>query len=312
MKNHISGKIQKYGALPNVIVTAVHVPTGTKYMTTTRNDGRYNLPNVKIGGPYTLTTSFVGYKSEKTTDIFLNLGQAYRQNYKLVDQQTLLGEIVVQSSSNDKTFSSSRTGSQELITRTQVDRLPTINRSIQDFVKLEPTSNGLNIGGRSNQYNNMTVDGANFNNSFGLSSILGGQTSAQPISLEAIEQIQVNVSPYDVKQGGFSGTGVNTVTKSGTNTFKGSLYQYSRNETYLGYNVGPTQVTKTPFTYDIKGFSLGGPIIKDKLFFFVSGEQVRQDAPATSLSASDATHPAGGNYSQANADTLTALSGFLK
>ncbi len=309
----ISGTISDAtGALPNVIVTAVHVPTGTKYMTTTRNDGRYNLPNVKIGGPYTLSTSFVGYKSETTKDIFLNLGQAYRQNYKLVDQQTLLGEIVVQSTSNDKTFSSSRTGSQELITRTQVDRLPTINRSIQDFVKLEPTSNGLNIGGRSNQYNNMTVDGANFNNSFGLSSILGGQTSAQPISLEAIEQIQVNVSPFDVKQGGFSGTGVNTVTKSGTNTFKGSLYQYSRNENYLGYNVGPTQVTKTPFNYDIKGFSLGGPIIKDKLFFFVSGEQVRQDAPATSLSASDASHPAGGNYSQANADTLTALSGFLK
>ncbi len=309
----ISGTISDAtGALPNVIVTAVHVPTGTKYMTTTRNDGRYNLPNVKIGGPYTLSTSFVGYKSETTKDIFLNLGQTYKQNYKLVDQQTLLGEIVVQSTSNDKTFSSSRTGSQELITRTQVDRLPTINRSIQDFVKLEPTSNGLNIGGRSNQYNNMTVDGANFNNSFGLSSILGGQTSAQPISLEAIEQIQVNVSPFDVKQGGFSGTGVNTVTKSGTNTFKGSLYQYSRNENYLGYNVGPTQVTKTPFNYDIKGFSLGGPIIKDKLFFFVSGEQVRQDAPATSLSASDASHPAGGNYSQANADTLTALSGFLK
>jgi len=309
----ISGTISDAtGALPNVIVTAVHVPTGTKYMTTTRNDGRYNLPNVKIGGPYTLSTSFVGYKSETASDIILNLGQTYKQNFKLVDQQTLLGEIVVQSSSNDKTFSSSRTGSQELITRTQVDRLPTINRSIQDFVKLEPTANGLNIGGRSNQYNNMTVDGANFNNSFGLSSILGGQTSAQPISLEAIEQIQVNVSPYDVKQGGFSGTGVNTVTKSGTNTFKGTLYQYSRNENYQGYNVGPTTVTKTPFNYNIKGFSLGGPIIKDKLFFFVSGEQVRQDAPATSLSASDASHPAGGNYSQANADTLTALSGFLK
>jgi len=309
----ISGTISDAtGALPNVIVTAVHVPTGTKYMTTTRNDGRYNLPNVKIGGPYTLTTSFVGYKAETATDIFLNLGQAYKQNFKLVDQQTLLGEIVVQSASNDKTFSSSRTGSQELITRTQVDRLPTINRSIQDFVKLEPTANGLNIGGRSNQYNNMTVDGANFNNSFGLSSILGGQTSAQPISLEAIEQIQVNVSPYDVKQGGFSGTGVNTVTKSGTNTFKGTLYQYSRNENYQGYDVGPTTVTKTPFNYNIKGFSLGGPIIKDKLFFFVSGEQVRQDAPASSLSASDASHPAGGNYSQANADTLTVLSNFLK
>ncbi|MCK9639628.1 MAG: TonB-dependent receptor [Prolixibacteraceae bacterium] len=309
----ISGTISDAtGALPNVIVTAIHLPTGTKYMTTTRNDGRYNLPNLKIGGPYSLSTSFVGYKPETSTDIFLNLGQSFKQNYQLVDQQTLLNEIVVKSSSNDKTFSSSRTGSQELITRTQVDRLPTINRSIQDFVKLEPTSNGLNIGGRSNQYNNMTVDGANFNNSFGLSSILGGQTSAQPISLEAIEQIQVNVSPYDVKQGGFAGTGVNTVTKSGTNTFKGSVYQYSRNENYLGYNAGPTTVAKTPFDYSIKGFSLGGPIIKYKLFFFISGESVRQDAPATSMLASDASHAAGGNYSQANADTLTALSSFLK
>jgi len=215
----ISGSISDVtGTLPNVNVTAVHIPTGTQYTTTTRNDGRYNLPNLKIGGPYTITTSFVGFKSETATEVYLNLGQTFKQNFKLVDQATQLGEIVVKYS-NDKTFSSSRTGSQELITRTQIDRLPTINRSIQDFVRLEPTANGLNIGGRSNQYNNMTVDGANFNNSFGLSSILGGQTAAQPISLEAIEQIQVNVSPYDVKQGGFAGTGINTVTKSGTKYF---------------------------------------------------------------------------------------------
>jgi len=310
--SEISGTISEgKSPIPNVIVTAVHVPTGTKYMTTTRSDGRYNLPNLKIGGPYTITTSFVGYKPESRGDIFLNLGQVYKEDFALTDAATLLTEVVVKSS-NDKNFNSSRMGSQELITRTQVERLPTINRSIQDFVKLEPTSNGLNVGGRSNQYNNMTVDGANFNNSFGLSSILGGQTSAQPISLDAIEEIQVNVSPYDVKQGGFAGAGINTVTKSGTNTFKGSIYQYSRNENYLGYNVGPTTVAKTPFDYKIKGFSLGGAIIQNKLFFFVSAEQVRQNAPATSVSASDASHPAGGNYSQANADTLTVLSNFLK
>ena len=310
--SEISGTIlEGKSPLPNVIVTAVHVPTGTKYMTTTRSDGRYNLPNVKIGGPYTLTTSFVGYKPETRGDIFLNLGQVYKEDFLLTDAATLLGEVVVKST-NDKNFNSSRMGSQELITRSQVDRLPTINRSIQDFVKLEPTSNGLNVGGRSNQYNNMTVDGANFNNSFGLSSILGGQTSAQPISLDAIEEIQVNVSPYDVKQGGFAGAGINTVTKSGTNKFKGSIYQYSRNENYLGYNVGPTTVVKTPFDYKIKGFSIGGPIIENKLFFFVSAEQVRQDAPATSMLTSDASHAAGGNYSQANSDTLTVLSNFLK
>src|ERR1035437_7203727 len=298
------------GTLPFATVIATHIPTGTKYITTTREDGRYNLPNLKIGGPYTIEVSFVGNQPAHQDGITLFLGQTYKANFNL-KATTDISEVVV-TAVNDKAFSSARTGSQELITRTQVDRLPTINRSIQDFVKLEPTSNGLNIGGRSNQYNNMTVDGANFNNSFGLSSILGGQTSAQPISLEAIEQIQVNVSPYDVKQGGFAGTGVNTVTKSGTNTFKGSIYQYSRNQDYLGYNAGPTTVTKTPFDYSIKGFTLGGPIIKDKLFFFVSGERVRQDAPATSMLPSDASHAAGGNYSQANADTLTALASFLK
>jgi hypothetical protein len=299
------------GPLPFVTVIATHQPTGTKYGTTTREDGRYNLPNLKIGGPYSIDVSFVGLKPEHRDGVTLYLGQTFKQNFQLTDDVTQVEEVVVKGT-NDKTFSSSRTGSQELITRTQVDRLPTINRSIQDFVKLEPTSNGLNIGGRSNQYNNMTVDGANFNNSFGLSSILGGQTGAQPISLEAIEQIQVNVSPYDVKQGGFAGTGVNTVTKSGTNTFKGSVYQYSRNENYLGYNSGPTTVVKTPFDYKIIGFSLGGPIIKNKVFFFVSGERVRQDAPATSMLPSDANHAAGGNYSQATAEDLTALSTFLK
>ncbi len=298
------------GTLPSATVIATHMPTGTKYGTTTREDGRYNLPNLKIGGPYSIEVSFVGNQPAHQDGITLFLGQTFKANF-ILKESTDIAEVVV-TAVNDKAFSSSRTGSMELITRTQVDRLPTINRSIQDFVKLEPTSNGLNIGGRSNQYNNMTVDGANFNNSFGLSSILGGQTGAQPISLEAIEQIQVNVSPYDVKQGGFAGTGVNTVTKSGTNTFKGSVYQYSRNENYLGYDAGPTTVVKTPFDYSIKGFSLGGPIIKDKLFFFVSGEQSRQDAPATSMSPSDASHTAGGNYSQANADTLKALSSFLK
>ena len=299
------------GPVPFVTVIATHQPTGTKYGTTTRDDGRYNLPNLKIGGPYSIDVSFVGLKPEHRDGITLYLGQTFKQNFQLTDDVTQVEEVIVKGS-NDKTFSSSRTGSQELITRTQVDRLPTINRSIQDFVKLEPTSNGLNIGGRSNQYNNMTVDGANFNNSFGLSSILGGQTGAQPISLEAIEQIQVNVSPFDVKQGGFAGTGVNTVTKSGTNTFKGSVYQYSRNENYLGYKAGPTEVVKTPFDYKIIGFSLGGPIIKNKVFFFVSGERVRQDAPATSMLPSDANHAAGGNYSQATVEDLTALSTFLK
>jgi len=155
------------------------------------------------------------------------------------------------------------------------------------------------------------VDGANFNNAFGLSSVLGGQTSSQPISLDAIEQIQVNISPYDVRQGGFSGTGINTVTKSGTNQFKGTVYTYLKGPGTQGYDVKTTRIPKQDFSYNLRGFSVGGPIIKNKLFFFVSGESERLTLPATSYIASDAQHQPGGNVSLANADTLTALRDFL-
>ena len=299
--------------IAGAIITAIHQPTGTKYVTTTRKDGRYNLPNVKVGGPYSVTVSYVGFKTERQDAIILSLGQEFKADFNLVVETNKLADVTVVSTKNDKVFNNNHNGSQEVISRTQIEQLPTINRSIQDFTRLEPTANGLNIGGRSSQYNNMTVDGANFNNSFGLSSTLGGQTNSQPISLEAIDQIQVQVSPYDVKQGGFSGTGINTVTKSGTNTFKATVYTYMKNQDYQGYNVSGTIVPKTNFTYSIKGISLGGPIIKNKVFFFFSGEQVRQTAPATSIIPSNSTTPPVANVvSQANSDTLTALANFLK
>lgn len=302
------------GKIPvsNATIVATHVPTGTKYTTTSRKDGRYNLANLRVGGPYTITTTFVGFAPATQDNISLLLGQEYKADFALNQSTTSLTEVVVASRRQDKTFNNNRTGSQEIISRTQIERLPTINRSLSDFTKLEPTANGLNIGGRSSQYNNLTVDGANFNNSFGLSGTLGGQTSSEPISLEAIEQIQVNVAPYDVTQGGFSGAGINSVTKSGTNQFKGSVYTYVKGPGTQGYNVGTTTIPKTDFSFNTRGASLGGAIIKDKLFFFISGEQVRQIAPATSLQASDATHTPGGNFSQANADTLAALSNFLQ
>ncbi|MEI8058692.1 MAG: TonB-dependent receptor [Ferruginibacter sp.] len=299
--------------LGDATIIAVHIPTGTKYSTTSRKDGRYNLPNLRVGGPYTVTISFVGFKPEKQENITLLLGQAYKADFKLTSNAATLTEVTVASKRQDKVFSNNRTGSQEVINRTQIERLPTISRSLQDFTKLEPTSNGLSFGGRSSQYNNITVDGANFNNSFGLSGTLGGQTGSQPISLEAIEQIQVNVSPYDIRQGGFTGAGVNTVTRSGSNQFKGTVYEYTKNENNQGYKVANTKLVKTPIKYSIKGFSLGGAIIKNKLFFFVSAEQVRQELPATSFIASDARHPiTPGSVSIANADTLTQLSSFLK
>ncbi|THU40655.1 TonB-dependent receptor [Niastella caeni] len=299
--------------LSGATIIALHTPSGTKYATTTRKDGRFNLPNLRVGGPYTVSVTYVGFKKMEQDNINLLLGQEFKADFSLTGDGKELKEIVVAASKQNKVFSTSHIGSQEIINRTQIERLPTINRSLQDFTKLEPTSNGLNIGGRSNQYNNMTVDGANFNNSFGLSSVLGGQTNSQPISIDAIEQIQVNVSPYDVTQGGFAGTGINSVTRSGTNQFKGSVYTYLKGKGTQGYNVANTKVAKTPLTYNLRGFSVGGPIIENKVFFFISGEQVRQEVPATSFTASDASKPpVSGSVSRANKDSLEALISLLK
>ena len=164
------------GPLSGASVQVIHVPSGTKYSTTSRKDGRYNLSNLRVGGPYSITVSFVGLKSETQDNISLALGQVFNADFSLKQEARDLSAVVVTASRQNKIFNNSRTGSQEIVTRTQIERLPTINRSLQDFTKLEPTSNGLSFGGRSNQYNNVTVDGANFNNSFGLSGTLGGQT----------------------------------------------------------------------------------------------------------------------------------------
>ncbi|HEV8284055.1 MAG TPA: TonB-dependent receptor [Chitinophagaceae bacterium] len=303
---------EKGSPLAGATISALHIPTGTRYTTTARKDGRYNLPNLRIGGPYLLTVSFVGFKTETQENITLNLGQEFTSDFKLNPESQQMQEVVVTGTRQDKIFNTSHTGSQEVINRSQIERLPTINRSLQDFTKLTPSSNGLSFGGRNNLYNNVTVDGANFNNAFGLASTLGGQTNSQPISIDAIEQIQVNLSPYDVRQGGFSGAGINSVTRSGTNQFKGSIYTYIRTPGLLGYNVRTNKVPKGDFDYKLRGFSVGGPIIKNKLFFFVSGEQERLSQPATTLVANKPGQTAvPGVISQAVADTLDALKNFL-
>ncbi|TDH28119.1 TonB-dependent receptor [Segetibacter sp. 3557_3] len=300
------------GGVAGATVTATHTPTGTKYSTTTRRDGRYNLPNARIGGPYEITVSFVGYKTETQQNVTLLLGQEFNADIKLMPSSASLEGVTVVSTRPDRVFNSSRTGSQEIISRSQIERLPTINRSLQDFTKLTPSSNGQSFGGRNNLYNNVTVDGANFNNAFGLSSTLGGQTNSQPISLDAIDQIQVNVSPYDVRQGGFSGAGINSVTRSGTNQFKGSVYTYIRNPELQGYRVRTSTVPKPVFEYNLRGVSFGGAIVPNKLFVFVSGEQERISQPATGLVANKPGQTAvPGITSQAIADTLDALKQYL-
>ena len=299
--------------LPGVNVVAIHIPTGTKYGTSTRIDGRYNLPNLKIGGPYTITVSFIGFKSETENDVTLLLGQSHKSNFVLKEATTTLQEVVVTSGQN-KVFNANRNGSQEIINRRLVEGIPNVNRSWKDLVKLVPSQNNLSFGGLSSQLNNVTLDGANFNNSFGLGDgTLGGQTGAQPISLDAIEQIQVNVSPFDVKYGGFAGGSINTVTRSGKNQTFGSAYQFFKGENLQGYKVGDVTLPKQPFSYDLKGFTAGGAIVKNKLFFFVNGETEKRSEPGTQWIASDANNtPNGINVSQAKAADLDALAKFLK
>jgi hypothetical protein len=310
----ISGTVvdEKGLPLPGVTITALHTPTGTNYATVSRVDGRYNLPNLRVGGPYTVTYSFIGFGSNVQNNINLTLGQESKIDTKLLPSSRQLGEVTVTSTQN-KVINNSRTGSQETITRSQIDRLPTITRSISDYTKLTPTAgNNNSFGGRNGNGNNLTVDGALFNNSFGLSGSLGGQTNSQPISLDAIEQIQVAVSPFDVTQGRFAGSGINTVTKSGTNEFKGSVYLYKRSAGLVGLDAMTATVAKPTIDYTQRGISLGGPIIKNKLFLFVSGEQERISDPASSFTALKPGQASGGSISQVTADELNTLRDFLK
>lgn len=303
---------EKGQTLPGVTILAIHTPTGTNYSTVSRPDGRYNLANLRVGGPYIIKFSFLGYNPYTEPNVMLTLGQDFKLSVKLDPSNTQLQEVRVTGTQN-KVINNSRTGAQEIVTRSQIDRLPTINRSIYDYTKLTPSANGQSFGGRNNSFNSLTVDGALFNNSFGLASTLGGQTNSQPISLDAIDQIQVAVNPFDVTLGRFAGTGINTVTKSGTNEFKGTAYYYKRTTGLQGSHVGEgIDVAKAPIDYNQRGLSLGGPLVKNKLFFFISGEQERENDPGTTYTALRPGQTAGGTVSQASFNQLDSLRTFLK
>ncbi|MFH4968034.1 carboxypeptidase regulatory-like domain-containing protein [Gaetbulibacter sp. M240] len=259
--------------LPGANVLAVHNPTGTNFGAATNIDGRFNLLNLKVGGPYTITISYVGYQAKTFNDVYLSLGQTLNLDAVLAEEASQLDAVVIQGTSSTGTFGSDRTGAETSVGRRELTRLPTISRSASDFTRLEPSSNGNSFGGRNDQYNNFSLDGAIFNNPFGLDAPTpGGQTDAQPISLDAIDQISVSTAPYDVTQSGFTGASVNAVTKSGTNEFHGTVYGFYRDENLTGGKVNGQDVPTSNLKQNQYGFSLGGPIVKNKLFFFANFE----------------------------------------
>ncbi|MDR0695073.1 MAG: TonB-dependent receptor [Prevotellaceae bacterium] len=299
--SNISGVITDTNGAPIVGTTiiAVHVPTGTKYSTISDGKGNYQLQNMRIGGPYTVDLSFIGFTSRSFNDITLALGEDYKLSATLTEDAKLLDEVVVIGNPNP-VISASRTGAQEIITRDKMDKLPTFNRSLNDFTKLTPMSSGNNFGGISYRFNNVTVDGASFNNSFGLSSALGA-SGVEPISLEALEQIQVMIAPYDVRNGGFTGAGINSVTKSGSNEFHTSAYMYTKSPSLKGYRVKDEILSVTEFSNHQYGLSLSGALIKNKLFFYLNAEMDRQENPVTYTTENSAVE----------ASVLQDLSDFL-
>jgi outer membrane receptor protein involved in Fe transport len=290
----MSGFVTDYegNSLPGANVVATHIPTGTRYGTSVRADGNFNIPNMKSGGPYTVTVSFVGYKEEKLEGVQLGLGQNVTLKFKLIDETKQIDEVVI-TASRDKVFNADKTGATTNIGTQQLSQLPTLNRSLNDFTRLTPQSNGSSFGGRDNRFNNLTIDGAVNNDVFGLTGTPGGQTNTQPISLDAIQEIQVSLAPYDVRQGSFTGAGINAVTRSGTNELSGSAYAFFRNESLAGEKVRGLEVPNNDFSQNTFGFRIGGAAIKNKLFFFVNGEKEVRTAPPVAFRAARSTDAPG-------------------
>ncbi len=296
--------------LPGATVIAVHTPTNTQYVAPTNTDGRFNIQNMRVGGPYSVRITFVGYQDYTRAGVNLTLAENFRLDAKLSESSTELTEVAVTGRQNP-VINADRTGAATTIQRQQIERLPTINRSFQELTRLTPQSSGNSFAGRNNLYNNITIDGAIFNNSFGLSgNSIGSQTNAQPISLDAIDQIQVSIAPYDVRQGSFTGAGINAVTRSGTNKFSASVYGFYRNQEMVGSKVGTTNQPLANFNLYNIGFRFGGPIVKDKLFFFVNAERERRNDPPTGNYSAN-RGAAGATVSAVSATDLDALGSFL-
>ena len=253
-------------------VVAIHEPSGTSYGSVTNADGLYTIQGMRTGGPYRVEVSCLGYQQVNYTDVTLQLAETYNLNSQLPESSEFLSEAVVIAAPTSKFASVEKTGASTNISSKQMIEMPTISRSFSDMAKLSPYGgNGMNFSGSSGRSTNFTVDGANVNNNFGLSPALPG--GGNPISIDAIEEIQVVVSPYDVRQSNFIGGGINAITKSGTNTFRGTAYAYYQNENMHGNRVDGVDLERTPESQTTYGFTLGGPIVKNKLFFFVNAER---------------------------------------
>lgn len=301
--------------LPGATVQISFPDAGINKITTTQSNGSFLVPNLRVGGPYKITVTHSGYQPKTENDIQLELGQNTSVDFNLEISSGTLQEVVI--TGRSKIFDGQRTGASTNISSSQIRQLPTISRSADDYVRLTPsasaTINGTSFAGRNGQYNNYSLDGAIFNNPFGLDAPTpGGQTNSQPISLDAIDQIKVNIAPYDVTQAGFTGAGINTVTKSGSNIFTGTVYGFYRNKGLTGKKVDGNKIVVPNLDHYQVGFALGGAIKQNRLYYFVNFEtEQRTDAP-TSYVAQNATNVGKTNTSRVLQSDLDAVRTILK
>ena len=301
--------------LAGTTIKATHEPSGTVYTTRASSSGDFFIQGMRPGGPYRVEFIYVGYEPTTVTDINLVLGEAFVVNQQLAEANQQLASVKVTSVSRNPLMNSERTGASTNISTRQLNTLPSLSRSLTDFTRLTPQAGAgqysTSFAGRDNRMNSVKVDGATLNNSMGISTDLLPGGDAQPISLDAVQEVTVNVSPYDVRQTGFTGASVNAVTRSGTNDFSGSAYGYYRNQNFQGKKLSGKDLPEAVKSSNkIYGARLGGPIIKNKLFFFGNFEKSKYVFPGNTWVANRG-QATGGNVARTTATDLDAVKNYL-
>ncbi len=303
-------------AVAGASVIAIHLPSGSSYEATTRNDGGFTIIGMRVGGPYSVTIAYSGtgaaaFAPETQDNIEVNLGVA--TDLAFMVKAIAVTETVTVTAQSDAVFASNRTGAATAVTRQDLALLPTISNRIESFVRLTPAMGGnMSFAGQDNRMNNITVDGSYFNNSFGLGNQPGDRTNVAPISMDAIEQVQVNIAPFDVRSGNFVGAGVNSVTRSGTNQFRGSAFYQFRDEGLVGTEAKDFAVNPGTFQFKNYGGWAAGPVVKNRLFVFGNYEEEETEQPGTTFRANTGGETAGGSVTRVRNSDLDTLSSFLQ
>jgi len=292
----LSGVVNNESGMPiqNANIIIEFPDAGIKQMLMSKSDGRFTMPNLRVGGPYKISVTHISHESSAHDNVFLELGLNNTADFTLKSSVQNMNAVTVTAVKNNL-FDNKTSGASTNINSRQLKTMPSISRSADDFLRFTPsassTYNGISFAGRNGQYNNFSLDGAIFNNPFGLDAPTpGGQTNAQPVSIDAIDQIQVNIAPYDVTQAGFTGAGVNTVTKSGSNKTTGTVYSYYRNQSMTGKKVDGNKFVIPSLSQFQGGASLGGALIKNKLFYFANIETEQRTDEASAYQALNASN----------------------